>query len=537
MTVPANIFVTQNGNTTTYHHGSLFDGAAPAHLGPYTVGSTNVPAHWWNARWTDRKTPPQIVRTPAQLVAANRMFPIGDTGLVLTNQPKRVPYTVMGASNVYIAMFVTGERQDIGWITDPSAFYMLGMDPNPMLDWAQANDSCPLHFRDETTGRPIDLLKYPRANAYDVPGLQGSPFLPKGPPNPSNPQYTQFGGGWAPQNEHFCEMSYVAHMATLDLVFLENLQYNANFIVLTDAALSNPARGWPVPVVHGNTRAIGWDFAGLFRAHIATVDSEARGDLPASCHPSSYWKKLLDNSLAYYSKVAADPKNQTFRTLIDFGRISPWQNDYLNTALAFGVLTGHSDWAALYLWCLGNTIFRTSGKTGYPPGLGTNYRLNCYPNGDVTQPQYTWQQAYDALLTDPEAGAPITQAQHDALAIDPLNGGKAMKGNEYMMTTRAVLVMADYLDRKGLAPVRKTYPEFDTCLKNAEAMFKAWGKVNPRVAVVSSQAPAPVPQPVPVPQPTPVPVPVPPVPTPTPAQTKLDTLIADILSAVKIAQG
>ena len=52
----------------------------------------------------------------------------------------------------------------------------------------------------------------------------------------------------------------------------------------------------------------------------------------------------------------------------------------------------------------------------------------------------------------------LSKAQHDALVADPLNGGKAMMGEEYMMTTRAALVMADHLDKKGLAAVRATYP-------------------------------------------------------------------------------
>lgn len=483
MTPPRNVITYTVGGNTVYHLGTLFDGAVPAHLGPYTVGATNVPAHWWNARWTDRQSPVQIKRTPAELVAANRMFPMGNTGCVLTNHPKRVPYSVMGTSNIALYMPTTGEREDIGWITDISAFYMLGLDPNPMLDWAQANDSCPLHFRDETTGKPVDLLKYPQANDYEDSGAQGKPFFIKGPKNAAG-NY-QYGGGFTPQNEHFCEMSYVAHQATLDLVFLENVQYNANFMFLCDAAFSDPRSGHAVPVLHGNARALGWGLRNLFMAHVSTLDSEARGDLPASCHPSSYFKKLLDNNLAYYSKVAADPKNQTFRTLTDFGRISPWENDYLNTSLAFGVLTGHTDWVNLFLWSLGNTIFRTSNLTGYPPGMGTAYRLNCYVGGKVTGAPNTWKSAFDELVVDPEIPF-ITQAVHDKLVADPLNGGKAFLWSEYMMTTRAVLVMADYLDRKGLAPVRATYPEFDAALGNAETMFKAWGKVNPRVSVVST---------------------------------------------------
>jgi len=72
------------------------------------------------------------------------------------------------------------------------------------------------------------------------------------------------------------------------------------------------------------------------------------------------------------------------------------------------------------------------------------------------------------------------------LNADPYHGGTPMKGMEYLMTTRAVLVMADYLDKKGLAGVRQAYPNFDNCLKNVNRMFSATGRVNARVSVVSA---------------------------------------------------
>lgn len=487
MTVPANVTVTSYGDgRTLYHLGTLFDGAAAVNIGAYQVGSVSVPSQWWGANWTDRTQPITVKRTAAQLVAANRMFPFGDTGCIVKPQPVRVPYTVMGASNVTIYMPTTGERPDLGWVTDNSGYFMLGGSPLPMIDWALANDSCPLHFRDETTGKPISLVTYPQANAADQPGLQGAPYLVKGPKGASG--YYQYGGGWTVDQAHFPEMSYVAHIATLDGGFLENLQYNANFGLLCDAVLSNPSHGYPVPVVSsGQMRGEAWAFRNLFMAHAATQDAEARGDLPTTCHPSSYFKQLLDNSLAYYSKIAAKPENQRFRLLANFGRFPPWQADYMTTVLAFGVLTGHGDWAPLYLWALGNVIARTNNLSGYPPGLGTAYQLNCYPGGDTAKPQYTWSQAFDALVGDPEAG--ITQAQHDQLVANPLNGGKAMVGLEYMMTTRAALVMADHLDKRGLAGVRQNYPEFDTALANAQTMFLAHGVVNPRVAVISGGAP------------------------------------------------
>src|SRR5205814_1036284 len=97
--------------------------------------------------------------------------------------------------------------------------FMLGGDPAPMLAWAQANGSFPLHYRDEATGRPVDLLKYPRANCYESP-VQGAPWFQRYPLNPDGSNI--LGGGMVAQQAHFVEMSYVAYQATGDLGFLEN---------------------------------------------------------------------------------------------------------------------------------------------------------------------------------------------------------------------------------------------------------------------------------------------------------------------------
>jgi len=237
-----------------------------------------------------------------------------------------------------------------------------------------------------------------------------------------------------------------------------------------------------------------WAFRNLFMAHIATKDAEAAGTLPASCYPSSYFKTLLDNQLVYYSKSMRDPAGQKFRLIGGGTRFGPWQVDYMLTALAFGVLTGHSDWTPLYLWALGNAVARTNGTSGYPPGWGGAYYLNTCewvtkPDGTLDQSQFNaskpldWYGSFLYLQKDPSS-TPPTQAQVAALKADPLNGGKAMAGQEYLMTTRAVLVMAAHLEKKGLANVRAVYPELDKCIATVDHMVRANGTMNPRTSVI-----------------------------------------------------
>jgi hypothetical protein len=518
--------VTLNGATYTYPGGPQIpsyyvgfreDGRIVFHLGalgdltkanvqpaPYNLGTHHVkiekggtvvldidiPEHWWNAEWTYRPSAFVAKRTPTQIVAANRMFAFGDTGAKVGQTANYVFKGPMDSAGITIYMPSTGERPDIGLITDPSASYMLTGKPGPMLAWAQAAGSCPMHFRDEKTGKPINLIMYPAANSYSEP-KQGSPWLLPGTPVPNAPGYRQFGGGWTPQQAHYCEMSYLAHVATLDMGFLEDLQYSANFTVLADGYLSG---GRKVATIFGELRGIAWAFRNLFMVHAATQDAEAAGTLPASCHPSAYWKKLLDNQLAYYKQYMVDPNNQTFRLVSGGNRFGPWQCDYMLLSLAFGVLTGHSDWAPFYVWALGNAIARSNGTSGYPPGWGGAYYLNTSEwvigaDGKLDQNSYNtakrldWNGAFLYQQIDP-SGARPTAAQIATLKDDPLNGGKAMVGHEYLMNTRAVLVTASSLDKKGLANVRAAYPELDTCIANVDRMIRNYGSVNPRASVV-----------------------------------------------------
>ena len=468
-----------------FHLGALGDltkarvQPAPYHLGTHHVKiekdagvvlDADIPAHWWNAEWTYRPAPIATKRTPAQIVAANRMFPYGDTGARIGQTANYTFKGPMDNAGITIYMPTTGERPEIGLITDPSASYMLGGKPGPMLAWAQAAGSCPMHFRDEKTGKPIDLIKYPGTNAYSEE-KQGAPWLLAGPPNPEATAYRKFGGDWVPQQAHYYELSYLAYVATLDSGFLEDLQYSANFTVLCDGYMSAQRN---IATVYGEYRGIAWAFRNLFMAHVATQDAEAAGTLPSTCHPASYWKKLLDNQLAYYHKFMVDPANQTFRLVSGPGVFGPWQVDYMLTALAFGVLTGHSDWAPLYIWALKNAIDRTSGKSGYPVGYGGAYYMDN---------KASWYDSFLAMW--PPNAPPPTQAQIEILKADPFNGGKAMTGGEYLMTTRAVLVMGSYLDKKGLANVRAAYPDLDICITNVSRMV---GATNPRVSVISRPA-------------------------------------------------
>jgi len=104
---------------------------------------------------------------------------------------------------------------------------------------------------------------------------------------------------------------------------------------------------------------------------------------------------------------------------------------------------------------------------------------------DTAAPPFNWAQSAQYCMSVDPYGSPLTPAQQAVLKKDPLNGGKAMNGlNEAMMTTRAVLVTAAYLEKSGLANIRVVYPELDKCIHNADRMVRSAGSVNPRTSIV-----------------------------------------------------
>lgn len=506
---PALFRLPQEDGRVIFHHGILgaipkdFDPKFAHHLGPYQVTegakTYDVPKHWWQGEWTHRPNPIRVIRSPAQIVAANRMFPVGNIGIPIGAQPKRLrPYLLMGAAWITVYMPTTGERPDIGLMTDASAYAMMGADPSQCIDAAQAAGSCVMHFQDEHTGKPIDLRIYSRANVYSQAERMGSPWFPAGPleVDSAGNTWPTGGGGWVPQQAHYCEMSYMAHQLTGDMGFLRDLQFSANHNLLCDTTVTS-LRNLPTP--SGELRGLAWAARNLFMAHTATKDAEDAGTLPANCLESDYWAWLLENTRTWYEPIAFKPSNDVFRMLAGEIRFGPWQYDYLLLALAFGILTGHKKFIPLYLRILGNLVGRLNPASGYPPGYGTGYYFDIVDYDGKLLPSWGamfddfYKREQDNVATAAGHGEDyhpyITPAQYAALKIDPLNNYVAMNGAEYMFNTRGAAACAVYLDKlfkdsggTDGCNVSAAYPNIRACYDLTDKMVRKRGSMNPRAA-------------------------------------------------------
>lgn len=471
--------------------------------------------HPWNCQYTVRKNPVTIVNTPQKLIDLGLVPIYGNTGTRNQNvsyskfvppwDPSLKTTLLWSTSSITKYMPTTGERPDIGLFTDVESAWLAGGASDGMLAWAFSAGSFPIHWQDpKGTGLGIDVLKYPGCNAYDAEGYQGdpvrtlpSPYIIKGPRDPVS-GYFRFSNGCQPQNAHFCSMSYTATIATLDPVFLLELQEEADFNIGDSAEGFTPDGR---RVMAGEYRGIAWGNALLLKAWVATQYFEKLDLLIAGFHkPSSYYAQLLANTLEFYTTAMATIGAQRFGLLLDMTVFSPWQHDYNLEGHCFAALTKKTDWVQTLIHCLKNVVDRYSGKPGaaggiYPPAWPGYYLPTRDYDGNLLGDlgavfDHFYVSEQDNLATATAHGQSydiqITPETYATLKADPMNGGHLMGSAGYILSTRMVFSFADYLDKRGDALIRASLPDFDAAKANVELLFKNYNYCESRTQVVSS---------------------------------------------------
>jgi hypothetical protein len=176
-----------------------------------TILTQNVPVHYWWTRWRYQSARRPIANTPATIMSNGWHLPMSQTpytGITypFTNNSSGstwdpgkggpggpVVYTgPMSLAGIYPAMGATGERDDLGaisesqgqWLINPSGVgsptYGSVTYANAFLDWAEGSNAIPNWYRDETSSGDtlINLTTYPGANSYGAYGQGGlTPFV------------------------------------------------------------------------------------------------------------------------------------------------------------------------------------------------------------------------------------------------------------------------------------------------------------------------------------------------------------------------
>lgn len=359
--------------------GRLWDGRA-APLGAYQaeilqgdkrLAAVDVPRHFWFSRWRWQSAPRPL---------AGGIAPLRERGLLppyareiqdefrAPSPPRGQSYRIMELAGIAPKMGATGERPDIGLVTEYQARFICTEAGDALAATraqAEAAGTLPWHIRDERTGAPVDLTRYARMSWYADPQV-GDPHIALGPSE------------IAIDSAHQPALAYVPFLLTGDPYHLEDLQFAANY---NRGSLPPPYR-LSIP----QTRAFAWSLRTLAQAARVTPDKVPRWLLPAG-----YFREDLNKTRDWFTATyikSQDPLHKTFRAtenpdtardeppLAPAGTwISPWQDEFLVAVLGWTVLMGFDDWREAFTWKLGGTLARTSGRSGWRRGRPSPYRL------------------------------------------------------------------------------------------------------------------------------------------------------------------
>jgi hypothetical protein len=390
--------------------GDVFD-SVPVNLGAYTVvisrgglvlATMDVPQHYWFSRWRWQSEIRPIKADIDALIAQNLLPPFDreggvstvaatqssilpgalpnvcypDTPLPSTDGPdtapalpsKFTPYTVMGLSGIIPYMPQTGERSDIGVVTEPQAEYICTARQaalDVMRAQAESAGTVPWHIRDENTNAPFSLRAYPEATWYSSTN-RGNPYV-KGAITPVKID-----------SAHQPALSYVPYLLTGDPYHLEDLQFMVNW----NLGSLVPQYRLSIP----QSRAFAWNLRTLAQAARVTPDT-----VPSWLLPKHYFVGFLNDTRAYFEAEYVNstrPERARFRvtTNIDNSRdegptapkgtwTGPWEEEFVTTILGWVVAMGFTEWRRSLEWKMQSTIARASATSGWRRAYATPYRM------------------------------------------------------------------------------------------------------------------------------------------------------------------
>ena len=345
--------------------GDPFD-AAPVNLGAYVVEivrndgvliTVDVPEHFHLSRWRWQSEPRPVRRTPAEL-AHDKLLPHYDHSVLSPYSKTHAPqvYTIMGLAGITANQQQTGERPEIGIITDWQADYLcVGEGLGTLLAQGEVAGTFNIHVRADPSGPPMDLFEWPTASMYNH--ANSSPYIRR-------TACEVAGAKMVYDTQHSAALAYLPFLLTGDPYYLEELQHEAN----ADVLAMPPSSRWRL-----NGRQLAWGLRNSLYAWAATPES-----VPDWLLPRSYWPKHLDEYRAYgYEKAAAEPEN-VLHTISSGGSqaspgwpggsyASPWQEDFILAVFALCVRAGRSEWVPALIWKMDCTIQRVASDNWHWP--------------------------------------------------------------------------------------------------------------------------------------------------------------------------
>ena len=439
-----------NRAEVVFELGRLWLKTPPANLGAYratiirgdqTLFAIDVPQHYWFSRWRWQSAPRPVIAKVKDLIASGKLPPYDESAGNGTIRPTRPStYQIMELAGLAKSMSMTGERADIGAVTEQQADFICTGRASALatiLAQAEAAGTIPWHFRDENTGAPLDKRRYPHASVYG--------------PHEGDPYIQQADTGMHPDSAHQPAVAYVPFLLTGDPYHLETMQFQETFNLL-----EGPGRQEGHGSI-GQERAYAWVVRTLGQLAIVTPENPPRWLLPRSYYQDIF--NIERDWLTHTFLESTEAIRTVFRTIDQtylsrndgplqaHTMISPWQDEFVAFMFAWLVKMGHHDWEPIARWKMGCTIGRTDGKSGWSRAYCTPYRLVLRPHRDSPWAQ-SWGEAWEL---NKERLDPNDSDPNRLLAQRPVE-------MTYPIYTRGALAMGVHL---GIAEARPCFEWID----------------------------------------------------------------------------
>lgn len=295
-----------------------------------------------------------------------------------------------------------------------------------------------IHYRDETTNRPLRFSKYPTLSIGDSQGFKDNGGSTTGSyvPTPSggNPS------GW--DCAHSPSVGYMAYLVTGRFYFMEEVQFAAttNYLGNGDnAALRTGSKGLVQTCTDcWQTRSTAWDWRARVQALCVTpdADTDLRAEFIASVEAN------IEHFHGRYVAQANNPfgwvkPGETYNGSIGAG--APWQQDFVTAAFGFAVslglpisATATTKLAAFFQWKAKSAVMRLGTKDAFWYINATPYNMRISPSDapDYDKGTGPWYASEAAVYAGTYAAPPTWLGRTEGtLAGEIMPGERAMWGN------------------------------------------------------------------------------------------------------------
>lgn len=295
-----------------------------------------------------------------------------------------------------------------------------------------------IHYRDETTFRPLRFSSYPTLNIRSGQGFKDTGGSTTG-------KYTPVvTGGNPPQWDvsHSPSVGFVAYLATGRFYFMEEVQFatTANYLGNGDNTVLRTGSKGLVQTCPGawQTRACAWDWRARVQALCVTPDDDTalRSEFIASVEAN------IDHFHGRYVAQANNPygwikPGEVYGSTFQQG--SPWQQDFVTAAFGYSLSldlpvssASATKLAAFFAWKAKSAVMRLGTRSGFWYVNGVPYTMIISPS---TAPNFDtgagpWHTSDLAVYQATYAVAPSwLGATEGKLAGEIMPGERALWGN------------------------------------------------------------------------------------------------------------